>query len=170
MAFKRSAVRSRLSPPKNTRFHLKSSVFFILFSLFCTGRFRLGQQLDNRPSQFLFCNIYIYFSVLCRIVIYGLRRCKSVCHKVIAAGRIVFLCRRGASWCFVEIIGIAVPALDEIAPIYQLGEVVAVCRLRYSHRLPYGSGRERKQIAVGIGRKVQVNSRAHKYGWQPYAR
>ena len=117
---------------------------------------------------YLICNIY--FSVLCRIVIYGLRRCKSVCHKVIAAGRIVFLCRRGASWCFVEIIGIAVPALDEIAPIYQLGEVVAVCRLRYSHRLPYGSGRERKQIAVGIGRKVQVNSRAHKYGWQPYAR
>ena len=27
--------------------------FSILFSLFCTGRFRLGQQMDNRPSQFL---------------------------------------------------------------------------------------------------------------------
>ena len=25
--------------------------FSILFSLFCAGRFRLGQQMDNRPSQ-----------------------------------------------------------------------------------------------------------------------
>ena len=27
--------------------------FSIFFSLFCTGRFHLGQQMDNRPSQFL---------------------------------------------------------------------------------------------------------------------
>lgn len=36
---------------------------------------------------YLICNIYIYFSVLCRAVIYGLRRFKSVCRKVVAAGR-----------------------------------------------------------------------------------
>ena len=33
---------------------------------------------------------------------------------------------RGALWCFIEIIGIAVPALDKIAPIYQLCKLVAV--------------------------------------------
>ena len=27
--------------------------FSILFSLFCAGHFHLGQQMDNRPSQFL---------------------------------------------------------------------------------------------------------------------
>ncbi len=35
MAFKRSAVRSRLSPPKNTRFHLKSSVFYPFQPVLC---------------------------------------------------------------------------------------------------------------------------------------
>ena len=39
--------------------HQKHSISFeiecfsILFSLFCAGRFHLGQQMDNRPSQFL---------------------------------------------------------------------------------------------------------------------
>ena len=32
---------------------LEIECFSILFSLFCTGRFHLGQQMDNRPSQFL---------------------------------------------------------------------------------------------------------------------
>ena len=32
---------------------LEIECFSILFSLFCTGRFCLGQQMDNRPSQFL---------------------------------------------------------------------------------------------------------------------
>ena len=32
---------------------LEIECFSILFSLFCTGRFHLGQQIDNRPSQFL---------------------------------------------------------------------------------------------------------------------
>ena len=40
--------------------HQKPSISFgidgfsILSSLFCAGRFHLGQQMDNRPSQFLF--------------------------------------------------------------------------------------------------------------------
>ena len=39
--------------------HQKPSISFgidgfsIFFSLFCAGNFRLGQQMDNRPSQFL---------------------------------------------------------------------------------------------------------------------
>ena len=39
--------------------HQKPSISFgidgfsIFFSLFCAGRFCLGQQMDNRPSQFL---------------------------------------------------------------------------------------------------------------------
>ena len=32
---------------------LEIECFSILFSLFCAGHFRLGQQMDNRPSQFL---------------------------------------------------------------------------------------------------------------------
>ena len=32
---------------------LEIECFSILFSLFCAGRFCLGQQMDNRPSQFL---------------------------------------------------------------------------------------------------------------------
>ena len=57
--------------------------------------------------------IYIYFSILWRVIVYGLRRSKSVCRKVIAAVRFIFLCMRGALWCFIEIISIAVPALDK---------------------------------------------------------
>ena len=52
--------------------HQKHSVSFeiecfsILFSLFCAGHFRLGQQMDNRPSQFLlsYCGkevVMVYF-------------------------------------------------------------------------------------------------------------
>ena len=33
-------------------------------------------------------------------------------------------------------------------------KLVAVCRRRHPHRLPYGSGRERKHKAVGVGCKV----------------
>ena len=38
----------------------------ILFSLFCAGRFRLGQQMDNRPSQFLlsYCGKEYYIKFL----------------------------------------------------------------------------------------------------------
>ena len=34
---------------------LEIECFSILFGLFCAGHFRLGQQMDNRPSQFLNC-------------------------------------------------------------------------------------------------------------------
>ena len=45
----------------------------------------------------------------------ALRRFKSACRKVISAGRIFFLCVRGALWRFVEIKSIPVPAPDKIA-------------------------------------------------------
>ena len=54
MAFKRSAVRSRLSPPKNTRFHLKSSVFLYFSVCFVLGIFTLDNKWTTDLLNFFF--------------------------------------------------------------------------------------------------------------------
>ena len=54
MAFKRSAVRSRLSPPKNTRFHLKSSVFLYFSACFVLGIFTLDNNWTTDLLNFFF--------------------------------------------------------------------------------------------------------------------
>ena len=54
MAFKRSAVRSRLSPPKNTRFQLKSSVFLYFSACFVLGIFALDNRWTTGPLNFFF--------------------------------------------------------------------------------------------------------------------
>ena len=54
MAFKRSAVRSRLSPPKNTRFHLKSSVFLYFSACFVLGIFALDNKWTTDLLSFFF--------------------------------------------------------------------------------------------------------------------
>ena len=54
MAYKRSAVRSRLSPPKNTRFHLKSSVFLYFSACFVLGVFALDNKWTTGPLNFFF--------------------------------------------------------------------------------------------------------------------
>ena len=70
------------------------------------------------------CIIYIYFYILHRVIIYGLRFVHSVSRKVIAVSRIVWRCMRGALWCFIEIISITVPALYKVAFVYQLNKLV----------------------------------------------
>ena len=54
MAFKRSAVRSRLSPPKNHRFHLKSMVFLYFSACFVLGVFALDNKWTTGPLNFFF--------------------------------------------------------------------------------------------------------------------
>ena len=57
MAFKRSAVRSRLSPPKNTRFYLKSSVFLYFSACFMLGIFALDNNWTTGPLNFFFLTV-----------------------------------------------------------------------------------------------------------------
>ena len=100
------------------------------------------------------CFIYIYFYILRRFIISGLRYGLNVSRKIIAVSRVVLRCMRGALWGFIKIINITFLARNQIASIYQFGKLVAECRLRHSHSLPYGSGRERKHKSVCIGGKV----------------
>lgn len=100
------------------------------------------------------CIIYIYFYVLRRFFICGLRYDLSVNRKIKTVWRVVLRCMREALWGFVKIIGITVPTLHQIAAIYQLYKLVAECGLRHSNRLPYGSGRKCKHKSVCIRCKV----------------
>ena len=54
MAFKRSAVRSRLSPPKKTRFQMKSSLFLYFSVCFVLGVFTLDNKWTTDLLNFFF--------------------------------------------------------------------------------------------------------------------
>ena len=63
---------------------------------------------------------------------------------------------RDALWSFIEIIGISVPSPHKISSVYQLCELVAVCRLRHSDCLTYRGGREGQCEAVCVGREIEI--------------
>ena len=94
----------------------------------------------QQPTIYIICIIYIYFYILCRFIIYGLRYILNVCRKIKAVRRIILFCVRVALWGFIEIIGIAVIALHKIAFINQLYKLVAISRGRHTNSLTNGGG------------------------------
>ena len=81
------------------------------------------------PATVIYCIyiIYIYFYILRRVILYGLRFGVIVCRKVITVRRAVCVCTRDALRCFIEIISAAFAALHKIPLVDQLQELVAVC-------------------------------------------
>ena len=108
----------------------------------------------QQPIIYIICIIYIYFYILRRFIIYGLRYILSVCRKVKAVRRIIIFCVRVALWGFIEIKSIAVFTLHKIAFINQLYKLVTISRGRHTNSLTNGGGGESQCEAVGVGRKV----------------
>ena len=80
----------------------------------------------------------------------------DICRKVKTVSRTLIFSTSHALRYFIEIISIALAALDKVSLINQLIELVGVGRGRHSHRAPYGNGRERECVAVCIGREVEI--------------
>ena len=89
---------------------------------------------------YFICIIYIYFYILRRFIICGLRCILNVCRKVKAVRRIIIFCVRVALWGFIEIIGVAVFTLHKIAFINQLYKLVTISRGRHTNSLTNGGG------------------------------
>ena len=89
---------------------------------------------------YIICIIYIYFYILRRFIIYGLRYILNICRKVKAVRRIIIFCVRVALWGFIEIKSIAVFTLHKIAFINQLYKLVAISGGRHTNSLTNGGG------------------------------
>ena len=110
----------------------------------------------HTPIYNTICIIYIYFYILSRSILYGFRFLLDICRKVKTVSRTLIFSTSHALGYFIEIISIALAALDKVSLINQLQKLVAVSRGWHSNRLAYGSGRKRQRVAVCIGREVEI--------------
>ena len=68
----------------------------------------------------------------------------------------VLLYTRAALWGFIKIIGIPIPTLHKITFVNELHKLISVSGCGHPDCLPDGSGRERKRIALLVGRKIKI--------------
>lgn len=100
--------------------------------------------------------IYIYFYILGRFLLNGLRLLLDGCRKVKADRRILIVQARLPLRRFIEIVCIAAAALNKITFVNELQKLVAVGGCRHSNRLTDSGGRQRQCVSVPIGRKIKV--------------
>ena len=134
-------------------------VIFLLLDMFFSLKIKFGWRWRNlflHALIFYICIIYIYFYILRRFLLNGLRLLLDGCRKVKADRRILIAQTRLPLRRFIEIISIAAAALNKITFVNELQKLVAVSGRCHSNRLTDSGGRQRQCVSVPIGRKIKV--------------